>query len=85
MKRVEIAIPWHDGLHARQAGLLVRTACKFGSKIQVGYMGQVADARSFIGLLQLSATMGSTVLIQVEGEDEEGAIMEIIRVFSAGD
>lgn len=81
MKRAEITVPWPDGLHARQAGILVRTACKFGSSIRLRHREKVANARSIISLLLLCATMGTTVEVEVVGEDEESALKAVKLMF----
>jgi phosphocarrier protein HPr len=84
MKRAEIIVPWNHGLHARQASLLVRTACKFASTIQLKHRGQIANARSIMSLLLLCATMGSTLQVEVQGDDEDKAIAAVERLFSSG-
>ena len=85
MKRTELVVPWDDGLHVRQAGLLVRTACKFAATIQVRHKGHIANARSIISLLLLCATMGATLEVEAQGEDEEKAILAVERIFSTGE
>ncbi|MGZ8900150.1 MAG: HPr family phosphocarrier protein [Limisphaerales bacterium] len=82
MKRAAIKVPWKAGLHMRQAGLLVRVACKFASTIQLEYNGHVANARSILGIILLCATMGSTIEIEASGEDEEKAIHAIQELFT---
>ena len=83
MRRSEVIVPWSGGLHARQAGLLVRTACKYGSSIKLQFQGKAASARSIISLLLLCATVGSTLEIEAQGEDEEVAIEAIKKVFDS--
>lgn len=82
MKKTEIVVPWEAGLHARQAGLVVRTACKFASAINLRCGGKVTNARSIISILLLCATMGTVVEIEAQGEDEEQALEAIERSFS---
>jgi phosphotransferase system HPr (HPr) family protein len=62
------------GLHARPARLLVQTAAKFQSRIQLHKNGKEANARSFINVLKLGVAAGDTLHIHAEGEDAEEAI-----------
>ena len=66
----------------REAGLLVRVACKVASSIQLQYEGHVANARSILRINILCATMGSTIEIEASGEDEEKAIHAIQQLFN---
>ena len=85
MKRLEMVVPWEEGLHARQAGKLVRVAYKFASTIQLRCGARIANARSIISILLLCATIGSTVEIEVQGEDEEDAAEAIEGIFVSGE
>ncbi len=62
------------GLHARPARLLVQTAAKFQSRIQLQKNEKTANARSFINVLKLSVSAGDTLHIHAEGDDAEEAI-----------
>ncbi|NIO04647.1 MAG: HPr family phosphocarrier protein, partial [Proteobacteria bacterium] len=46
------------GLHARAAGLLVRTANKYKAEISIEKDGMVANAKSIMGVMMLAAAMG---------------------------
>jgi phosphocarrier protein HPr len=82
MKKKEITVPWDEGLHTRPASLLVRTASKFGSSIELRHKGKIANARSIISIILLCATMGATIEVEAVGEDEEMAIQAVEQVFS---
>lgn len=62
------------GLHARPARLLVQTAAQFQSQIQVFCGEKASNAKSIVGILKLSASLGDTLLLRAEGEDAEQAI-----------
>jgi len=62
------------GLHARPARLLVQTAAQFQSQIKVSCGEKAANAKSIVGILKLSASLGDTLLLRAEGEDAEQAI-----------
>lgn len=85
MKQSKVIVGWKEGLHARPSAKLARVAQKFASTIKLECNGQVANARSFLNILLLCATMGATVLIEAQGEDEERAVEALEQVFSAGD
>ncbi len=65
------------GLHARAASLLVNVARKFNSSIHLVKDSEEVNAKSILGILTLSASKGSELIIKAEGEDEEEAIREI--------
>lgn len=69
-----LAIRNKVGLHARPARLLVQTAARFQSQIQVHCKQKVANAKSFVSILKLEAEQGDTIVVQAEGEDAAQAI-----------
>jgi phosphocarrier protein HPr len=85
MRKSEVVITWKNGLHARPASEVVRTAQKFASEIRLRFNGNVANARSIVSMLLLCATMGANVSVEVEGEDEEKAIQAVQQVFASTD
>lgn len=85
MRSSEVVITWEKGLHARPASRVVRTAQRFASDIRLRFNGNVANARSIMGMLLLCATMGANVSVEVEGEDEEKAIQAVQQVFDSID
>lgn len=62
------------GLHARASAKFVKTASEFESEIRVSKDGTTVDARSIMGLLMLGAGIGSTIDVEAEGPDAEGAM-----------
>lgn len=56
------------GLHARPAAKLVKLAQKFPCTITLQMGEASADAQSILDILTLSASHGSTVTIQCEGD-----------------
>jgi phosphocarrier protein HPr len=85
MKSSEVVITWKNGLHARPASRVVRTARQFASDIRLRFNGNVANARSIMSLLLLCATMGASICVEVEGEDEDKAIQAVQQVFDSND
>ncbi len=62
------------GLHVRAAAMVVRTMTPFASKVSIRAGGSVADARSVLDLLTLSASKGTRIVVEAEGEDAEAAV-----------
>ena len=85
MKESDVVISWEKGLHARPASKLVALAQSFSSNITLRCNEQIASARSILSILLLCATMGSSIHIQAEGEDEDRAIRAIQSVFETTD
>ncbi len=62
------------GLHVRAAAMVVRTMTPFQSRISICTAGGRADARSVLDLLTLSASKGTRIVVEAEGEDAEAAV-----------
>jgi len=65
------------GLHARPASVLVQTANKFKSDIKIEKDGRIVSAKSILGVLSLGVEKGSTIIVTVDGVDEEEALKTI--------
>ena len=74
------------GLHARAAAQLVRLAARFRSTITLKRedSGAFANAKSILSVLALAAPIGTTLLIEVEGDDEQEAREAVVNIFAAG-
>jgi phosphocarrier protein len=73
------------GLHARAAAKLVRLASSFSSEIHLSRedANQQIDSKSILGVLMLAASMGTRLVISIEGPDEAEAGEAIGRLFEA--
>ncbi len=71
------------GLHARAAGLLVRTANKYKAEISIEKDGMVANAKSIMGVMMLAAAMGSRINIKAEGTDARKAVRALGRLIES--
>lgn len=65
------------GLHARAATKLVQLAGRFNSEVQVEKDGQVANAKSVMGVLLLCGARGSFVTVRAEGPDAPECVKQI--------
>ncbi len=81
MKEFQYVIQDPVGLHARPAGLLVKQAGGFQSKVTVECNGKSADARKLIMLMSLGVKQGMEVACRIEGEDEEAAAEALQKFF----
>ena len=66
-----------QGLHARPVTKLVQTASRYRAEVQVEREGQVANAKSVMGVLLLCCPKGSRVTVRASGADAEAAVAAI--------
>ena len=72
------------GLHARAAAKLVTLCTRYVSDVVIVANGKRANARHFIAILLLSASMGVQVSVEATGPDEVEAIAAVTRLISTG-
>ena len=70
------------GIHARPASMIVKTASKFKSKINISKDGIEANAKSIMGLLMLACEQGSKITITADGNDEREAVEALIELIN---
>jgi phosphocarrier protein HPr len=71
------------GLHARPSAMLVTTASKYESEVFFTKNGLRVNGKSILGVMMLAAEMGSELLIEVTGSDEEKAMTELLEVIAS--
>ena len=81
MKEFRYTIKDAVGIHARPAGLLVKEAKKFESKITVSRDSKTAEATKLMALMGLAVKCGQEVCVQVTGPDEEQASEAMKKFF----
>jgi phosphotransferase system HPr (HPr) family protein len=81
MKCLSVVVPWREGLHLRHAVKLVKLARFFRSTISLRRGSKVADLRSLISIISLCATMGTTIDLEITGDDEQEAARAMERIF----
>jgi phosphocarrier protein HPr len=72
------------GLHARACARIVQIASKFRSTVSLQVKGKRASARNIMAVMLLTASVGTTVRIEVDGPDEVEAMREIAALFHDG-
>ena len=77
MEQKSYVIIDETGIHARPATMLVQTASKFDSDIQLEYNGKKVNLKSIMGVMSLGVGQGADVTISAEGADADDAIAAI--------
>lgn len=72
------------GLHLRPAGLFCKTAVQFQSKITFHYKDTTANAKSVLSVLGACIKKGDEIELVCEGEDEEQALAEMLKIIEDG-
>lgn len=72
------------GLHARACAKLVHIASRFRSNVSLVVRGRRASARNIVAVMLLTAAVGATVRVEVEGPDEAEAMRAIAALFHDG-
>ena len=72
------------GLHLRPAGLFCKTAVQFKSKITFRHANTIANAKSVLSVLGACIKKGDELELICEGEDENEALAEMLRVIEEG-
>lgn len=81
MKSFNYTINDELGIHARPAGLLVKEAKKFESKIALTKEERTVSATQMMMIMSMGIKKGAEVTITVEGPDEEEACAAIEKFF----
>jgi phosphocarrier protein len=83
MTEQEYVVQNNTGLHARPASRFVQKASTYKSKVRLRKGSREIDAKSIIGVLELSVRKGDGITIIAEGEDEENAVKELIELLDS--
>ena len=62
------------GIHARPATLIVQTASKYDSDINLEYKGKKVNLKSIMGVMSLGVGKGAEITISATGSDEKDAL-----------
>ena len=82
MVRAETAIINKLGLHARASAKLTQLASRFASDVWMEKGARRINAKSIMGVMRLAAGMGSTVVVETDGVDEEAANEAILGLIA---
>jgi phosphocarrier protein HPr len=76
----EVQITNKLGLHARASAKLTQTAGRFQSEVWVSRNGRRVNGKSIMGVMMLAAAKGTSITVDVEGEDEAAAMTAIVEL-----
>ena len=69
------------GLHARASARLVQVLSGFRCSATLSAKGREVNAKSIMGVMLLAAGPGTTVLLRVDGDDENAAAAAVADLF----
>lgn len=71
------------GMHARPAGLFLKTVGPLDCQVQLNYKGNSINGKSIMAIISAGLKMGSELEITAEGPDEAVAMEAIEALFEA--
>ena len=80
----EVTVVNKLGLHARACSRVVKAAAAFESDITLTHGSHSTSAKGIMGLMMLAATQGTTLKLEVNGDDEVIAHETIHDLFCSG-
>ena len=81
MREQDIVITNKLGLHARASAKLVQLVQGFKSTVWLVSKGREVNAQSIMGVMMLSAGIGTPVTVRAEGPDEAQALSAVVALF----
>jgi len=69
------------GIHARPPTMLVQTASRFSSDVQLECKDKKVNLKSIMGVMSLGIGKGANITISTDGNDEEEAMAGIEELF----
>lgn len=81
--RATAAIVNKRGLHARASAKFVETAAKFNAEVTVTKGGDSVSGRSIMGLMMLTASLGTTIELEAVGDDAQEALKALLTLIAA--
>ena len=82
MKSAPVTVVNKLGLHARAATKLVNCASGFEAEVNVIRGTRVVNAKSIMGVLTLAASMGTDLVIEAHGADEDEAVRAVLGLIN---
>jgi phosphocarrier protein HPr len=68
------------GLHARASAKLTKLAGSFACEVWMSKGERRVNAKSIMGVMMLAAGIGSTVLVETSGADEQAAMDALLAL-----
>ncbi|WP_439923434.1 HPr family phosphocarrier protein [Nitrobacter sp. JJSN] len=79
----EISIVNKRGLHARASAKFVQMVERFNADVSVTRNGETVGGNSIMGLMMLSAGIGTTITVSATGPEAKAAIAAIAELVSS--
>ena len=80
MIQTKVTISNKLGLHARASAKLTKLAGSFACEVHLSRNGRRITAKSIMGVMMLAAGLGSEVLIETQGADEQAASLALLAL-----
>ena len=84
MVKREVVIKNKSGLESKPAALFIQKASNYKSEIWIEKGERKANAKSLLGVMSLSISSGTNVVIIADGDDEGRAIAELEEYLNSG-
>ena len=78
-----VTIANKNGLHARPAAEIVKTAAKFKADITLVRDELEVNGKSIMGVMMLAAEYGSTLRLRADGPDAEEAVSALAKLIES--
>ena len=78
-----VTIANKNGLHARPAAEIVKTAAKFKSDITLVRDDLEVNGKSIMGVMMLAAEYGATLVLRADGTDAEDAVRALAKLIES--
>lgn len=82
MAECDVTILNANGIHARPAAEIVKTAGRFRSNITIARDDLEVNAKSIMGVMMLAAECGSTLRVRADGADADKAVDALRGLFA---
>ena len=82
MVKTEITISNKLGLHARASAKLTKLAASFPCDVWMSKGDRRINAKSIMGVMMLAAGMGSVVVLETDGSQEQEALDALVALIN---
>ena len=82
MIKTTVTISNRLGLHARASAKLTKLAGSFASDVHLSRNGRRVNAKSIMGVMMLAAGIGTTVVVETDGAQEQEAMDALLALIN---
>lgn len=80
MQTINHCIQAAEGVHARPAGVLAKTASTYQSTVNLYFQDKCINAKRMLAIMTLGLQQGDAIRIEICGDDEVAAAEAIAKV-----